>query len=215
MLVLWSNPWVIIGFDKWTTLQLFSSVLSVLFVYRCVCCSLACVKQHKMVSGCCGVQDKTAFVPLAEFNEINLLNGELLRPSVQEQMKECDRWGVLSCRLQVPGGHGPTDTRVQQRRCPAQQPSTPEGGEICGYLLLDVWKLRSPRVKSLSFCLLRACGWSEKPELSKSPWGFCPKCSANIGRTAPSSEERKVYGFMNICLSVSLIRQERVLISAP
>ncbi|XP_067301500.1 box C/D snoRNA protein 1 isoform X2 [Pseudorasbora parva] len=47
--------------------------------YRCPSCmkhtcSLACVKRHKMLSGCCGVRDKTAFVPLAEFSEINLLS---------------------------------------------------------------------------------------------------------------------------------------------
>ncbi|XP_016298814.1 box C/D snoRNA protein 1 isoform X2 [Sinocyclocheilus anshuiensis] len=47
--------------------------------YRCPSCmrhtcSLACVKQHKILSGCCGVRDKTAFVPLAELNEISLLS---------------------------------------------------------------------------------------------------------------------------------------------
>ncbi|KAK2886121.1 hypothetical protein Q8A67_016958 [Cirrhinus molitorella] len=47
--------------------------------YRCPncmkhTCSLACVKQHKTASGCFGVRDKTAFVSLSEFDEINLLN---------------------------------------------------------------------------------------------------------------------------------------------
>uniref|UniRef100_A0A672MR98 Box C/D snoRNA protein 1 n=1 Tax=Sinocyclocheilus grahami TaxID=75366 RepID=A0A672MR98_SINGR len=47
--------------------------------YRCPSCmrhtcSLACVKQHKTLSGCCGVRDTTAFVPLAELNEISLLS---------------------------------------------------------------------------------------------------------------------------------------------
>ncbi|KAK1803777.1 hypothetical protein P4O66_020794, partial [Electrophorus voltai] len=47
--------------------------------YRCpsclkYSCSLACVKQHKLVIGCSGVRDQTAFVPLAQFEEINLLN---------------------------------------------------------------------------------------------------------------------------------------------
>ncbi|KAL2089540.1 hypothetical protein ACEWY4_014228 [Coilia grayii] len=47
--------------------------------YRCPgcmthSCSLVCVKKHKVETGCSGVRDKTAFVPLSEFDEINLLN---------------------------------------------------------------------------------------------------------------------------------------------
>ncbi|KAL6483783.1 hypothetical protein MHYP_G00086550 [Metynnis hypsauchen] len=47
--------------------------------YRCpnclkFSCSLSCVKQHKHESGCSGVRDKTAFVRLSQFSEINLLN---------------------------------------------------------------------------------------------------------------------------------------------
>ncbi|KAG9269165.1 box C/D snoRNA protein 1 [Astyanax mexicanus] len=47
--------------------------------YRCpnclkFSCSLPCVKRHKLQSGCSGVRDKTAFVVLSQFSEINLLN---------------------------------------------------------------------------------------------------------------------------------------------
>ncbi|KAG5275635.1 hypothetical protein AALO_G00122880 [Alosa alosa] len=47
--------------------------------YRCPgcmthSCSLVCVKKHKVETGCSGVRDKAAFVPLSEFDEINLLN---------------------------------------------------------------------------------------------------------------------------------------------
>ncbi|XP_017576601.1 putative box C/D snoRNA protein SPCC613.07 [Pygocentrus nattereri] len=47
--------------------------------YRCpnclkFSCSLSCVKQHKHESGCSGVRDKTAFLRLSQFSEINLLN---------------------------------------------------------------------------------------------------------------------------------------------
>lgn len=46
--------------------------------YRCPgcdtrTCSAACVKQHKSESGCSGERDKTAFVPLSQFDELKLL----------------------------------------------------------------------------------------------------------------------------------------------
>lgn len=34
------------------------------------------MKKHKSESGCSGVRDKTAFVPLSSFDEINLLSGK-------------------------------------------------------------------------------------------------------------------------------------------
>ncbi|KAJ3598982.1 hypothetical protein NHX12_032945 [Muraenolepis orangiensis] len=37
-------------------------------------CSVMCVKKHKKQSGCSGLRDKTAFVGLSEFDELNLLN---------------------------------------------------------------------------------------------------------------------------------------------
>nr|XP_023674811.1 box C/D snoRNA protein 1 [Paramormyrops kingsleyae] len=47
--------------------------------YRCPAClkhscSLPCVKKHKSDSGCTGVRDKTAFVPLSCFDEMTLLS---------------------------------------------------------------------------------------------------------------------------------------------
>ncbi|XP_062308727.1 box C/D snoRNA protein 1 [Osmerus eperlanus] len=47
--------------------------------YRCPgcfkqTCSLSCVRKHKEDSGCRGVRDKTAFVALSQFDELNLLN---------------------------------------------------------------------------------------------------------------------------------------------
>lgn len=38
--------------------------------------SLQCVKKHKEDSGCSGIRDKTAFVPLSQFDEMALLSGE-------------------------------------------------------------------------------------------------------------------------------------------
>ncbi|XP_072294954.1 box C/D snoRNA protein 1 [Eucyclogobius newberryi] len=37
-------------------------------------CGLLCVKKHKEETGCSGVRDKTAFVALSQFDEMNLLN---------------------------------------------------------------------------------------------------------------------------------------------
>ncbi|KAM9324681.1 box C/D snoRNA protein 1 [Gastrophryne carolinensis] len=37
-------------------------------------CSLPCVKKHKVDAACSGVRDKTAFVSLSTFSDINLLN---------------------------------------------------------------------------------------------------------------------------------------------
>ncbi|MFT7801573.1 box C/D snoRNA protein 1 [Arapaima gigas] len=47
--------------------------------YRCPAClkhscSLPCVKKHKSELGCTGVRDKTAYVPLSKFDEMNLLS---------------------------------------------------------------------------------------------------------------------------------------------
>ncbi|CAM4674074.1 unnamed protein product [Leuciscus chuanchicus] len=68
--------------------------------YRCPSCnkhtcSLACVKQHKMVSGCCGVRDKTTFVPLAEFDEINLLNDYRFLEDTARLSQQSNRDAVL------------------------------------------------------------------------------------------------------------------------
>ena len=48
--------------------------------YRCPrclmkTCSLPCVKQHKLTYGCSGQRDKTAFVSLVNFTDLNLLSG--------------------------------------------------------------------------------------------------------------------------------------------
>ncbi|KAK2824859.1 hypothetical protein Q7C36_018786 [Tachysurus vachellii] len=37
-------------------------------------CSLSCVKQHKLQSGCSGVRDRTAFVPLSRFGDLHMLS---------------------------------------------------------------------------------------------------------------------------------------------
>uniref|UniRef100_A0A671Q740 Dentin sialophosphoprotein-like n=1 Tax=Sinocyclocheilus anshuiensis TaxID=1608454 RepID=A0A671Q740_9TELE len=48
-----------------------------------------------MVSGCCGVRDKTAFVPLAEFNEINLLNDYRILEDTARLTQQSNRDRVL------------------------------------------------------------------------------------------------------------------------
>ena len=51
------------------------------FKYRCPrclvkTCSLLCVNEHKLTSaGCNGQRDKTAFVSLDDFTDLNLLSG--------------------------------------------------------------------------------------------------------------------------------------------
>ena len=57
------------------------------FKYRCPrclvkTCSLPCVKQHKLTSGCNGQRDKTAFVSLDDFTDLNLLSGWFEQVSV-------------------------------------------------------------------------------------------------------------------------------------
>lgn len=47
--------------------------------YRCprcklVSCSLSCVKQHKEAKDCNGVRDRAAFVPLKDFDDLQLLS---------------------------------------------------------------------------------------------------------------------------------------------
>uniref|UniRef100_H3BCV8 Box C/D snoRNA protein 1 n=1 Tax=Latimeria chalumnae TaxID=7897 RepID=H3BCV8_LATCH len=47
--------------------------------YRCprcmkYSCSLFCVKKHKTDTGCCGIRDKTAFLSVGKFDEIQLLS---------------------------------------------------------------------------------------------------------------------------------------------
>lgn len=47
--------------------------------YRCprcmkYSCSLLCVKKHKLALSCSGVRDKTAFVSVTEFTDLNLLS---------------------------------------------------------------------------------------------------------------------------------------------
>ncbi|XP_034167429.2 box C/D snoRNA protein 1 [Pangasianodon hypophthalmus] len=47
--------------------------------YRCpsclkCSCSLSCVKRHKLRSGCSGVRDRTAFLPVSRFSDLDLLN---------------------------------------------------------------------------------------------------------------------------------------------
>ena len=49
--------------------------------YRCPACdirtcSMTCVRQHKQNTKCTGVRDKVGFVPVKEFNEETLHNGE-------------------------------------------------------------------------------------------------------------------------------------------
>lgn len=38
--------------------------------------SLLCVKKHKLALSCSGVRDKTAFVSVTEFTDLNLLSGK-------------------------------------------------------------------------------------------------------------------------------------------
>ncbi|KAF5901436.1 box C/D snoRNA protein 1, partial [Clarias magur] len=47
--------------------------------YRCpscqkCSCSLPCVKQHKLQSGCSGVRDRTAFIAVSRFSDLDLLS---------------------------------------------------------------------------------------------------------------------------------------------
>ena len=38
-------------------------------------CCLSCVNNHKSMTGCSGVRNKTAYIPLNEFSDLDLLSG--------------------------------------------------------------------------------------------------------------------------------------------
>ncbi|XP_062871259.1 box C/D snoRNA protein 1 isoform X2 [Trichomycterus rosablanca] len=71
--------------------------------YRCpnclkCSCSLSCVKQHKLRSGCSGVRDRTAFVPLSQFGEIDLLSDYRFLEEVGRTADGPNRDGLLRTR---------------------------------------------------------------------------------------------------------------------
>ncbi|XP_051955320.1 box C/D snoRNA protein 1 isoform X1 [Xyrauchen texanus] len=75
--------------------------------YRCPncmkhTCSLACVKQHKMLSGCRGVREKAAFVPIAQFNEINMLNDYRFLEDTDRLRQRSNRDALLHASRQHP-----------------------------------------------------------------------------------------------------------------
>ena len=58
--------------------------------YRCprcsiVFCSAACCKKHKADTGCSGVRDKCAFVPLDQFNDRTMLSDYVLLEDTQRK----------------------------------------------------------------------------------------------------------------------------------
>ncbi|XP_051515099.1 uncharacterized protein znhit6 [Myxocyprinus asiaticus] len=75
--------------------------------YRCPncmkhTCSLACVKRHKMLSGCRGVREKAAFVPLAQFNEIDMLNDYRFLEDTDRLRQRSNRDALLHASRQHP-----------------------------------------------------------------------------------------------------------------
>ncbi|GAB1607733.1 box C/D snoRNA protein 1-like, partial [Argonauta hians] len=70
------------------------------FKYRCPGCALqtccvACVKQHKTDSGCTGVRNKTAFVAIEHFNDLNLLSDYRLLENAARVADNCRREPLL------------------------------------------------------------------------------------------------------------------------
>ncbi|XP_053101252.1 box C/D snoRNA protein 1 [Hemicordylus capensis] len=68
--------------------------------YRCprcmkYSCSLACVKQHKAAFSCNGVREKTAFVSINEFSDLNLLSDYRFLEDVG-RMADCAARDVIS-----------------------------------------------------------------------------------------------------------------------
>ena len=71
------------------------------YVFLCLCilcvcgwqlrtCSVECVKMHKARLDCSGLRDKTAFVPLAQFNDSHMLSGislSYVHVSVTEELQ--------------------------------------------------------------------------------------------------------------------------------
>lgn len=58
--------------------------------YRCprcsiVFCSAACCKKHKADTGCSGIRDKCAFVPLDQFNDRTMLSDYVLLEDTQRK----------------------------------------------------------------------------------------------------------------------------------
>lgn len=75
--------------------------------YRCPSCkkhtcSLVCVKQHKSVSGCSGVRDQTAFVPLSDFREIHMLSDYRFLEDSARLRQQSSRDTVMSSGRQHP-----------------------------------------------------------------------------------------------------------------
>ncbi|XP_057175323.1 box C/D snoRNA protein 1 [Triplophysa rosa] len=75
--------------------------------YRCPncmkhTCSLSCVKQHKMSSGCSGVRDKTAFISLSQFDEMNLLSDYRFLEDTDRLRQSSNRDAVLHASRRHP-----------------------------------------------------------------------------------------------------------------
>ncbi|XP_028855864.1 box C/D snoRNA protein 1 isoform X2 [Denticeps clupeoides] len=75
--------------------------------YRCPrcsehSCSLPCVKKHKSESGCCGIRDKTLFVPLTKFDDMNLLNDYRFLEDTGRLADVANRDPLMQCRVHFP-----------------------------------------------------------------------------------------------------------------
>ncbi|XP_063795006.1 box C/D snoRNA protein 1 isoform X2 [Pseudophryne corroboree] len=58
-------------------------------------CSLPCVKKHKAAVACSGVRDKTAFVPLSKFSDIDLLSDYRFLEDAGRVVDRTSRDGLL------------------------------------------------------------------------------------------------------------------------
>lgn len=66
------------------------------FKYRCPACaiqtcSLACVKNHKVVKNCSGTRDKTKFVPVAKFDQLDFASDLNLLQEVSKSLESISK----------------------------------------------------------------------------------------------------------------------------
>jgi len=93
--------------------------------YRCprcklVSCSLSCVKQHKEEKNCNGVRDRAAFVPIKDFDDLQLLSDYRLLEDLRRVVEAgngSQKFKVLK-RLKVLRKHNPRpqDQHQNQRQ---------------------------------------------------------------------------------------------------
>lgn len=82
-------------------------------------CSLPCVKQHKRNEECDGIRDKTAYIPLSDFSDLDLLSDyRFLEESsrvAENAYRNKSKLGIFSQRSCLPGNVHQLQVRAGQK----------------------------------------------------------------------------------------------------